>query len=598
MFCLENILSFRNRHPRKTCTQNACCNREMAPLPLTCVLLLMMMASSVAKLSKKYQELSILDVSNRSCSLSLVNIHGCVCGPHLRDFVTCSANGSVTLKSCFCMTEDRNKEEIVVGNCPYYCGNPLELSHVQSKELDNVTCGKWNRTGQLCAKCKDGFGPLVYSYNLECIPCSSTVSMQSTMLFLISFILLTLFCLIIITLRISGARPPLSTFILISQVMSGSKYVRHLFRPPLSNTWASNHPTIHKTCWTLFVTFFGMWNLDLFRAFFPSICLTSQMTTLQAYFLEYTIGLYPLGILIIIILCVNLYDRGCRVVFCVCRPLHSCLAHLRRAVDVRASLIDAFATFIVLSQNKIGYTSFQILQPVYIYFTNGTYESSVYVDPTLVFFGWNHLLYAIPALFLTTVFILIPFLLLLLYPLKLFQNFLNACECQCSILRTFADTFNGCYKDGTGGTRDYRWFAGLHFSMRFFLVALLDMTRFYKLSAVSNILGALFYIAALAVFQPYKRKSHFKQDILLFLGFSLWSAAVLIGQLDLQGDEGFNFILHLTLLALGSLIPLLYIVGLIVHWLLVVKKLHRWVLVSLRRIMCPAEQMRLLDYTT
>lgn len=569
----------------------------MASLPLPCVLVLMTMASSVAELST--QELSIIkDVSNRNCSPSLVNINGCVCGQYLRDFVTCSDNGSVTLKSCFCMTEDRYKKEIVVGNCPYHCGSPLKLSHVQSKELDNDTCGEWNRTGQLCANCKDGFGPLVYSYNLECIACSSTVSMEPTMLFLTSFILLTLFCLIIITLRISGARPPLSTFILISQVMSGSKYIRHVFRPSVSNTWSSNHPKIHKMCWTLFVTFFGVWNLDMFRAFFPSICLTSHMTTLQTYFLEYAMGLYPLGILIIIILCVNRYDRGCRIVFCVCRPLHSCLAHLRRAVDVRASLIDAFATFIVLSQNKIGYTSFQILQPVYVYFTNGTYVSSVYVDPTLTFFGWNHLLYALPALFLTTVFIIIPFLLLILYPLKLFQNCLNACECRCSILRTFADTFHGCYKDGTGGTRDYRWFAGLHFSMRFFLVALLDMTRFYKLSAVSNILGALFYIAALAIFQPYKRKTHFKQDVLLFLGFSIWSAAILIGELVFQGDEEFNFILHLSLLALGSLIPLLYIVGLIAHWLLVVKKVHRWIPVILRRITCPAEQMRLLDYTT
>lgn len=560
--------------------------REMASLPLTCVLALMTMSSSVvADLSEEL---------NKSCWQ--VNINECVCGKHLEDFVTCS-QGNVTLKACFCMTEDQHHKQIVVGNCPYYCDSPLELSHVQGKELDDSMCKKWNRTGQLCAKCRETFGPLVYSYNLECILCKR-VSVESTVLFLTSFLLLTLFCLIIITLRISGARPPLGTFILISQVMSGSKFVRHIFRPAGSSPWSSNHPKLHEICWGLFAMFYGVWNLDMFRSFYPSICLSSRMTTLQAYFLEYAIGLYPLGVLIVIFFCVNRYDRGCRIVFCMCRPLHSCLAHLRRAVDVRASLIDAFATFIVLSQNKIGYTSFHILQPVYVYYIDGTYKSFVYIDPNIPFFGWNHLLYAVPALFLTTVFILIPFLLLILYPFKLFQNFLNACDCQCSILRTFADTFHGCYKDGTGGTRDYRWFAGLHFSMRFFLVALLDMTRFYKLSAVSNILGSLFYIAALAVFQPYKKNAHAKQDIVLFLGFSIWSTAVLIGELDLQGDEGFDFILHLTILSIGSLIPLLYIVGLIVYWLLVVKKLHRWILVSLRRMICPAEQMRLLDCTT
>ena len=221
--------------------------------------------------------------------------------------------------------------------------------------MNNNTCNEtWKRTGQLCSRCINGHGPLVYSYSMQCVPCSSHVGRHSILLFLASFLPLAVFCVTIITLRISGARPPMSTFILVCQIMSAPQYMFLVFTPLPYSTFTSRFitKTDHDTCWMLFATFFGLWNLDIGRSFYPQMCLSQHMSTLQAQFLEYLIALFPLAILIFIIFSVKLYDHDCRIMFCICKPLYSCLARLRRTINVRNSLVDAFATFIIL-QNWI-----------------------------------------------------------------------------------------------------------------------------------------------------------------------------------------------------------------------------------------------------
>lgn len=349
------------------------------------------------------------------------------------------------MKLCYCMTANACNDT-VVGSCRYAC---MEQAHwyPDPLKLNHHLCYKvWKRTGQLCSQCIDSHGPVVYSYLMQCVPCSPEVVKESVFFFLASFLLLTFFCLVVVTLRISGARPPMSTFILVSQIMTSPQYLQYFFAfPPTSRLGGSQE--IHNTCWKLFAAFFGLWNLDMFRSFYPQMCLSQNMSTLQAQFLEYAIALFPLTMLIFIYFSVKLYDSGHQTVFFLCRPVHSCLAHFRRTVDIRTSLVDVFATFIILSVNKIGYTSFSILQPVHIYSPCGDSSLFVYIDPSIEYFGWGHLPYALPALFLTFVLILIPLLLLLVYPFRSFQSFLNRHQWQCSVLHIFADAFQGCYKN-------------------------------------------------------------------------------------------------------------------------------------------------------
>ena len=189
-------------------------------------------------------------------------------------------------------------------------------------------------------------------------------------------------------------------------------------------------------------------------------------------------------------------------------------------------------------------------------------------------------------------------MLLFLYPLNSFQKCLNICQWRCIALHTYADAFHGCYKNGTNGTRDYRWFAGLHLLMRFVLVVSYDLTLYNAVSGVFMLLCVLFYTAALAILQPYKSDIHLKLDLTLFLGLSLWNTALLIGSMDEELNHPYDFGLRLAILALSSLIPFTYFVGLIIYWIVVVKKCHRIISSVIVKPFHYGDRIRLLQHSS
>ena len=179
---------------------------------------------------------------------------------------------------------------------------------------------------------------------------------------------------------------------------------------------------------------------------------------------------------------------------------------------------------------------------------------SPYLGPiNFKYFGWDHLPYALSALVLSVVFIVIPLLLLFLYPLRSYQAFLNNRRWQCSTLHIFADTFQGCYKNGTDGTRDYRWFAGLHLFVRFAIVAFYDVSKVQEFTIAFMIVITSFYMAVLAIFRPYKKHIYLQLDMILLFGLLLWSVAVLV---DVFGYAQKNqFSLYQSIVAISCLIP-------------------------------------------
>ena len=97
------------------------------------------------------------------------------------------------------------------------------------------------------------------------------------------------------------------------------------------------------------VTFFGIWNLDFFRYFIPPVCISSDMSTLHTLALDYVVAIHPLVFTVVIYLCIEMHDRGVRIVVCVWRPFHVCFARFRRRWDPKCSVVNAFATFLLLS---------------------------------------------------------------------------------------------------------------------------------------------------------------------------------------------------------------------------------------------------------
>ena len=88
-------------------------------------------------------------------------------------------------------------------------------------------------------------------------------------------------------------------------------------------------------------------------------------------------------------------------------------------------------------------------------------------DSTIRFFHSEHIPYVVVSMSVIVIFVLLPPLLLLLYPTRLFRKCLSCCGFRrWDILHMIMDIFQGWYKDGTEGTHDYRPLSALYMVIR------------------------------------------------------------------------------------------------------------------------------------
>ena len=515
------------------------------------------------------------------------NAFGCICGKSLVGIADCCSdtlnipcfqNASVMTYPCSCITVDTTTNVTYAGYCPYTCFTYAKWN-ANPHILNNSTCSPWKRAGRLCEECQKDYGIPLFSYSLHCTECSTTSLLRNALLTVVYFISLTVFCFVIIVFRISATAHPFGTFVLISQVYAAPFLLQALSKYPYTILWIS------------YEVFYGIWNLNIFRPLYTSLCMSPALNNIQAALLEYAIGLYPLLFLGIIFIVVKVHDYGYHSTFCDCYPIRRFLVRFRRKFNIHASLTDAFSTFIVLSYIKIGYTSMFILVPTQVYNPDGNFTWCSYAQPSMKYFGRDHAPYALVAVMASLVFCVLPFIILLLYPMKYFHKCLNSCGCRCLTLHAFADTFHGCYKDGTGGSRDYRWFASMYLLTRFGIVGLFCLIKnFYIFSLLASLVSFIL-VAIIALLKPYKQELNTKIDIVLLFGMGTFFFGLNLVALVEHVIPHLRVGMHI-MVCVGASIPGLYIVGVILQWLL-----RKYLKVWFRKIFphCPNELTPLLQ---
>ena len=80
------------------------------------------------------------------------------------------------------------------------------------------------------------------------------------------------------------------------------------------------------------------------------------------------------------------------------------------------------------------------------------------------------------------------------------------------------DAFQGCYKDGTNGTRDCRYFAALQLLLCLLFPLAFSLTVELITSAFLSIVALVLYIILFVIVQPYKKAVYNKTDIPLLIG--------------------------------------------------------------------------------
>ena len=494
--------------------------------------------------------------------------HTCECGSELNGAIHCNYSlHQLAIHSFYCMTYDESMGVTVAGKCSYnglqVLGHalgdmvPLPLNVYQ---LNNATCGHLYRTGQLCGQCKEGHKPPAYFYSYKCAACDGRYKWLKYIV--IAFVPLTLFLLVIFCLRVSATSAQLNAFVFFSQVISIPLISRGIMDAGLKG-W-------QKAIAQVLITFYSIWNLDFFRTVFSELCL--DLSFLQVTALDYAIAFYPLLLMIIFYVLIESHDSNYRPIVYMWKPFYRCLSRFRRQWNVRASTVDAFATFLLLSYVKLLSVSANILVPTWVYDVHGRKIGLyLYHDATIKYFSKEHLPYAILAAAVCFTFILAPLLLLILYPMRCFQRCLGCFNASWHALHTFNDAFHGCYKNGTNGTRDYRYFAAVYLAVRIIMYILFAALKYSMIEFWEGILLLSFSISIM-VAQPYKLTYSIYNtiDAILILLLAAWFLTI-VGMRSIHlPARSITLSKVETLLALSvliALLPLVYLFFIIFHWL-------------------------------
>jgi len=140
-----------------------------------------------------------------------------------------------------------------------------------------------------------------------------------------------------------------------------------------------------------------------------------------------------------------MYDRNCSVIVFAWKPFK----HLLKLKGLRrqTTLIQTFSTFILHLSIKIIEITVVLLTKARAYDQTGKEVRKVlHIDASIKYFGPEHRLVEIFGILIFFIFALMHYLLLFIYPCKLFQKLVNLFGNIIQLFHIYMDTFQGVNK--------------------------------------------------------------------------------------------------------------------------------------------------------
>ena len=455
--------------------------------------------------------LSLLSVVS-GCPTWYRNTSGhCECGVELPGIICHEDKEKVDMAIGFCMTYDYSTGSVLAGECPYgYSSNMTNRMYsslpTDPTQLNETTCGPYNREGLLCGYCIEGFGPVVYSTDLSCANCTDiSTGLAIICYLLIEFLPVTVFFLLIAILHFNITSGPMLGYVIFCQAYSfTTQWYRFLFNSVLVHL-----PLPLATLGRVSTALADIWNLHFFRFVLPSFCLSDRMTGIHVHMLNFLTAVYPVLLMATAYIVIELHARNCKCIHFVWKPFGICLSRFQNSWSAGDSVIHTFATFIMLSSYNVAYDTLTITTTTNIYYVNGTVSKTVlYSDPTVVAYSSEHIPYFVVVVVACFLLAVCPALLLCLYPTRLYEKFSRCWSPRKRIgIKTFAEALHSCFKNGLNGTRDYRAVSGfliliplLYFAVKLAVIQMMP----YPISVI--VIGVLFlFLSTLIVcFKPCK----------------------------------------------------------------------------------------------
>ena len=443
----------------------------------------------------------------------------CVCSQQLPFRVYC-IQGSLCsyLRLGNCAFWDNGSSSTMVGSCPYvflhhtYVDTKLELPQ-DVYALNSFLCTeKLNRDvdehSSSCGRCADGRGPSVTTVGSQCVYCSAVNILYYCLL---QYLPATIIFLLILIIQIDLTSAPMAHYVLFCNALA------IYFRTASSGllTIFGLHGTINRFILGAFLMLNSIWSFDPLYPVSPPLCLSPYIQDIDRPYIKMLATIYPFALLVLAYIGIELHSRDVRLVVLLWRPLHRRLIRCRRSWNPNASLVQAFATVFYISYVKLIFLVFIPFDGTYFANEHGTIRNVfvTHVDPTIPFAHSKHICLMAFSLCILAFIVMPPIVVLMAYPTQLFRKLQNHLSPRLNLaIDTFVNTYQGCYKDGTNGTRDYRsWSGGFLAIYVLILIAgagangLVDLNKRQPVMEMQTIIISTVTLSvAFAVLRPYK----------------------------------------------------------------------------------------------
>ena len=421
--------------------------------------------------------------------------------------ITCTDRGPA-LQTGFCATYSEYTELLSIIDCPYFQLNGFNITSSgyinlpgTLTELNDSMCAPMNRRGIVCSDCISGFGPSVNSFGYRCIHCSS-VWYGILLYTVLELVPMTVLYLIILIFQVRMTSAPMTSFIMYAQFIVtvidlaryDSTFKMLLF--DINGELRLDAEIIH--------TLYGVFNLDFFRYAIPPFCISDKLKPIHIALLGYISVFYPLLLIFLTKICIELYGRNIEPFTFLWKPFHRCFSRLRRQWDKQSEVSDVFVTFLYLLYGKCLYQTLVLLNWTAIANFNSSGMAFLsykpFLDPSIDYGKNHHLLFVIPALVIFTVFNVLPLMLLIMYPIKPFRTCITS-KCYTDV----ATKVYSCHSNGLNGACDTRIFAAFHFILRLIVIFVWTLAQRFLKRNHWFCVGSVFTVSSLiiALIKPY-----------------------------------------------------------------------------------------------
>ena len=276
----------------------------------------------------------------------------------------------------------------------------------------------------------------------------------------------------------------------------------------------------------IMVTLYRLFWLNVSHSnMFPPFCASSKLKPIHISVINYISVLYPLLLILLTWVCVELHGRNFRPLVWLWRPFHRCFVRLRRGWDTKSDIVDVFTTFFLLSYDQLLLQTLMLVSIKPVLEVNESGKSYIIyhsiLDPKSTHGQTCYLLLIISAFLVSFIFNFLPPLFLILYPIKAFRSCLSKCRLNSVAVNIFVEKMHGCYRNGLDGGQDMRSFSGLYFILR--IVMCLSNPICMHHIVDSYAIGVLLLITtlAMALAKPYKKAYMNYLDVLLLFILSI-----------------------------------------------------------------------------